>query len=355
MEQQVAYTPDAIRSQVFENPKARPRDLADKLGIAEGALVAAHIGHGSVAVEAHPDKLMPAICALGEVMALTRNISAVHEKIGTYANYHAGDHAAMVLADAIDLRIFPKHWQHAYAVNKLGPDGQTRHSLQIFDAAGDAVHKVILRDTSDLDAWHKLVAELAVPHASSTPGLSPRSAVEAPKADESKTDILRREWAKLSDTHQFMRLTAKLKMNRLGAYRIVGAPFAQALVPTALNDALEALSESGTPVMIFVGNRGCIQIHSGPIDRLMPMGPWQNVMDPDFNLHLRADHIAELWLVEKPAKRGPATSLEAFDAEGRLILQCFGLRKESGPDHSTAFAAMAKTLSTNNNLEATRQ
>jgi hypothetical protein len=44
------------------------------------------------------------------------------------------------------------------------------------------------------------------------------------------------------------------------------------------------------PVMIFVGNMGCIQIHGGPVEKIVPMGPWINVMDPRFNLHLRADH-----------------------------------------------------------------
>jgi putative hemin transport protein len=78
--------------------------------------------------------------------------------------------------------------------------------------------------------------------------------------------------------------------------------------------------------MIFVGNMGMIQIHSGPVEKIMPMGPWINVMDPRFNLHLRADHVAEVWLVEKPTKIGPAVSIEAFDAQGALILQMFGRR-----------------------------
>jgi putative hemin transport protein len=87
--------------------------------------------------------------------------------------------------------------------------------------------------------------------------------------------------------------------------------------------------------MIFVGNRGCIQIHTGPIHELHATGPWQNVLDPGFNLHLRTDKVAEVWAVEKPTQRGPAVSLEAFDEMGGLIFQVFGVRKEgrdSRPD-----------------------
>jgi putative hemin transport protein len=73
------------------------------------------------------------------------------------------------------------------------------------------------------------------------------------------------------------------------------------------------------------------------------MGPWQNVLDPGFNLHLRRDHIAEVWAVDKPTQRGPAISVEAFDAEGGLILQIFGLRKED-LDHRPAFGAHVAAL-----------
>ena len=44
------------------------------------------------------------------------------------------------------------------------------------------------------------------------------------------------------------------------------------------------------------------------------MGPWQNVMDPGFNLHLRRDRITEVWAVEKQTRDGPTISVEAFDA-----------------------------------------
>ena len=328
-----------------ENPKMRPRDLARQLNVPEAALVAAQLGHGARRITAHPDALMPYVKGLGTVMALTRNESAVHEKIGVYDNYHSGTHAAMVLTQEIDLRIFPKHWRHAFAVEKETPSADIARSVQVFDAAGDAVHKIILRQGSSDAGWQALrdapdLDALQEAH----PTYEPRPVTEPARADISRVDVLRKEWAQMTDTHQFMRLTSKLKMNRLGAYQIAGAPFAERLEADSFNTALEALSAASAQVMVFVGNRGCIQIHSGAVDQLRQMGPWQNVMDPEFNLHLRLDHIAHVWRVQKPTKRGAALSLEAFDAEGGLILQCFGLRKESGPDHSAAFTYIANQL-----------
>jgi len=71
------------------------------------------------------------------------------------------------------------------------------------------------------------------------------------------------------------------------------------------------------------------------------MGPWINVMDARFNLHLRADKVAEVFWVTKPTRTGPAVSVEAFDAAGELILQIFGWRKDGD---SSAWEALAASL-----------
>ena len=207
-----------------------------------------------------------------------------------------------------------------------------RRSVQVFDAAGEAVHKVHLRPGSNLSAWEALKADLAEADQFDTIDVTLPRSTEGPRTAPERADALRREWAKMTDTHQFNTLVRKVKMNRLGAYRVVGAPFARPLATSAVALVLEQVARDGMGVMIFVGNMGCIEIHSGKIETLKPMGPWLNVLDPRFNLHLRADHIAEVWAVDKPTKRGPAISVEAFDSEGMLILQIFGLRGDRGGD-----------------------
>ena len=342
MKDQAPPSPAEIRAARTENDRTRDRDLADLLAIAEGQLVAAHVGQGSTAIVADPDRLIPGLTGLGEVMALTRNDSCVIEKVGTYDNYHPGPHAAMTLTPEIDLRLFPRHWVSAFAVERETAQGM-RRSIQVFDAAGDAVHKVHLRDGSNLAHWQALVARLALPDQSDGLAVEPRPPVEGARENPGKVGILRSEWVRMTDTHQFLRLTAKLKMNRLGAYRSAGAPLARRVTSDAVETVLQAVLQGGLEVMVFVGNRGCIEIHGGPIRSLRPMGPWQNVLDPGFNLHLRVDHIAEVWAVEKPTQRGPAVSVEAFDAAGGLILQIFGRRTEARdfrPDWDALVAAL---------------
>ena len=334
-------SPEAIRA-ALADATLRSRDLASKMGLSEADLLAAQVGFGVTRIAAAPDTLMPAVCGLGEVMALTRNESAVHERTGTYEDWHPGNHAAMILGPEIDLRIFPSHWVHGFAVRNDSGKGPPR-SLQIFDSAGDAIHKIYPRDGTDLDLWDRTVAGLATGDGSQTLSLTSRRPTEAAKLRPELAEDLRSAWAKMTDTHQFLRMVSKMKMNRLGAYRLAGAPFATALAPESLNAALLACGNGAVPIMLFVGNPGCIQIHAGAIHALKEMGPWQNVLDPRFNLHLRLDQVHEVWLVDKPTKRGTAQSIEAFDAEGGLILQMFGYRKE-GAENTEAFADMAETL-----------
>ncbi|WP_170426468.1 hemin-degrading factor [Ruegeria arenilitoris] len=344
MTEQVLLAPDQIRAAYADNTGKRDRDLAESLGITEGQLVAAFTGIDATKLSNSLDDLFPMLNGLGEVMALTRNPSCVIEKVGRYDNYHSGAQASMVLTEEIDLRMFPGHWVHTFAIERETENG-TKRSLQIFDAAGDAVHKIFLRGGSDLTHWNKLVRTLADKDQSQELTVEPRKPAEAAKANPDKADALRTEWAKMTDTHQFLRLTSKLKMNRLGAYRVAGEPLARALEPSVISQMFEQVRDQSLEVMVFVGNRGCIEIHGGPVQMLKQMGPWFNILDPRFNLHLRSDHISEVWAVTKPTQRGPAVSVEAFDAEGGLIFQIFG-RRSGETDHRAAWNTLVNGLQT---------
>jgi putative hemin transport protein len=106
---------------------------------------------------------------------------------------------------------------------------------------------------------------------------------------------------------------------------------------------MHASVKSGLPIMCFVANDGIVQIHSGPIFNVQSMGPWINIMDPTFHLHLRQDHIAETWAVRKPTTDGHVTSLEAYNAEGEMIIQFFGKRQE-GSDERAAWREIMENL-----------
>ena len=323
MPKDIHLTAADIRSLRTENPNQRIRDFATTHGLSEAAVLDAHIGEGVTPITADLTAALARVPRFGQVMALTRNEHVVSEVHGEYGEYRAGERAGMILNRPIDMRYFPRHFVRGFAVERHTDDGP-RHSLQFFDAAGDAMHKVHLTAASDAEPWADVVEQLRV--AAPVGDFEPRRAIEPAKENHDKADRLREQWAAMTDTHQFLGLVDRLKMNRLGAYRVAGAPFVRQLDAGAVLTALEQSAVQEMPVMTFVGNHGCIQIHTGTPQTTKVMGPWFNILDPGFNLHLKTDPIAEVYAVEKPTRRGTALSVEAFDAMGGLILQIFGVR-----------------------------
>jgi putative hemin transport protein len=99
-----------------ENEGKRQRDLAKKIGISEVELVAASVGAGAIRLVCDVPAALTGLVEVGEVMALTRNESVVHEKIGTYGGGRLDEGAGVVLGDEINLRVFPPRWKYAFAV-----------------------------------------------------------------------------------------------------------------------------------------------------------------------------------------------------------------------------------------------
>jgi putative hemin transport protein len=327
MTQTTRPTPSEIRACRAANPKMRERDIAAQLGISEAALVAAECGLTAIRIDGDANRFLDRAAELGEVMALTRNESAVHEKIGVFENITAGKHASIVLGENIDLRIFPGAWAHGFAVTKTDGDS-VRRSLQFFDKQGTAVHKIHLRAVSNLDAYQSIVEDFRFEDQSQE--FIAEAAVESIEGELEKVDVdvLRNEWSSMTDTHQFHGLLRKLKLGRRQALRSVGEDFAWKLQPETVEEMMRESAKVELPIMCFVGNHGTIQIHSGPLANIQAMGPWLNIMDPTFHLHLRRDHLAEIWAVRKPTADGHITSLEALNAKGEMVIQFFGKRKE---------------------------
>ena len=324
-----------------QNLKMRERDFARIHGISEAQLVAAHVGQGAKRLHCDVEGILTALSDIGEVMALTRNESAVHEKIGIYGGVKIGPQAGLVIGHEIDLRVFANKWASAFAVEK-NDDGAIRHSLQFFDAAGDAVHKVHLREKSDLGAYQHIVDRFVAPDqdAPLPAFVTPADKVEGTPASRAE---LHEAWRGLTDTHQFFGMLRKLNLHRLDALAMADADLAWRLDLGGTAQLLNGAAATALPIMAFVGSSGCIQIHSGPIHNVAPMGPWINIMDETFHMHLRVDQIVELWAVRKPTKDGHVTSVEAYAADRSLIVQFFGEREE-GSDERRPWRQLVEDL-----------
>ena len=320
----------------------RAKEAAEAMGQSEGAVIAAHGGEHERALHSTPLRgdwlaILQGLEACGTVMALTRNESTVHEKTGVYQNVSSQGHVGLALSREIDLRLFFMQWHAGFAVTEAAAnaDRPATRSLQFYNAAGRAVHKIYARESTDLQAWNALVERFAEPSA----GYVFRAAAVKPAVQpDSAIDVaaLTQAWTVMKDTHEFFELLRRFGAERQQAFKLV-PEFCQRLEPEAVRQLLGDAAVDGVSIMVFVGSGGCIQIHTGPVSNIQPMDTakgarWINVLDQGFNLHLRTDMIDKVWVVQKPTADGVVTSVEVFDHAGENMAMFFGERKPGQPE-----------------------
>ena len=319
------------------HPQTRIRDAAADLRVSEAELLATDLGETVIRL-AVPDerpgwgRVIEKLPTLGYVMALTRNEHCVHERKGEYREVGIFGFMGNVLGPDIDLRFFLNHWHFGFAVAEPEKDGKLKRSLQFFDRDGSAVHKIFLQETSSVEAFDSLTTEYRAAEQSNVLAVGARGTPLLPEETVAEVDqaAFRRDWAALQDTHEFFGLLKKHGVGRTQALKLVEGEFATPLPTPCAEALLRKAAAEQLPIMVFVGNPGKIQIHTGPVSRIVPFGKedeWINVLDPEFNLHLRQTAITQAWSVKKPTRDGHVTSVELYDATGELVAQFFGRRK----------------------------
>ena len=324
-----------------EQPQRRARNPASDLGVSEARLLAARSTHGEARpLAALPAPLLAGIAELGPVLALTRSDAAVLENVGRYGRPDIGEHTGIVIGENIDLRVFPNGWAFAYAVSDPSDAGVQR-SIQIFDGDGAATHKVYIRPQRDCDAYERLVARLASTDAA-VPGAA-SDALQTDRVSDETVDVAayRQAFASMQDTHDFFMLLHRFKLEREQGLRLAGTEFARPLRPDAHRALFARAATERIPLMIFVASRGMVQISSGTIPQPAIAGPWCDLIDPRFNLHLHEPGIARAWAVRKPTVNGIVTSLELYGPAGALATQIFGERHEGSAERADWRASIA--------------
>jgi putative hemin transport protein len=323
-----------------EQPKLQIRDAARTLGSSEAALLATGIGKTvtrlSDADHAVNDIMMRAL-DLGTVLALTRNENGVLERTGVATRAKPESFsdkerlravAGGYLGGDIDMRFHFANWKHAFAVVQPGRDGSISRSLQFFDAQGNAVHKVYVKSEAGVAVFDKIVADFRHPQQAGELKMVAAAPKGTGKAD-SAVDLqeFQLAWKEMTDVHQFNRIVSEFQLSREQAMRLAPAGAVQKIGPQALRKLLDESARQQLPIMAFLGNGAATQIFSGKITKTAASGDWYNVLDPDFNLHIRETALKSGYVVQ----RAGVTSVEFFDKDGELVVTFFGVRERAKP------------------------
>ncbi|MDM1063554.1 hemin-degrading factor [Empedobacter falsenii] len=315
-------------------PKIRIRNAAKELGVSEMELLATQLGDNVTKLKPEFAAILQEIESLGKVMALTRNNECVHERKGIYLNPDfSSPHAQLFVGEDIDMRIFLNHWKTAFAVVEKSEHGE-RKSLQFFGKDGEAIHKIYLVPQSNVEAFDALVEKYKDEDQQTIPAteIIENNVTEKPD-NEIDIEGFQQAWVELKDTHNFFMMLRKFGVTRTQALRLAPTDYhAKQISNEAIVQFLEKSAETQTPIMVFTGNKGNIQIHTGEIKRTMWHENWFNILDPDFNMHLDMSKIASTWIVRKPTEDGIVTAIEVFNDKGEIIVQFFGKRKPGIPE-----------------------
>lgn len=315
-------------------PKIRIRNAAKELGVNEMELLATQLGDNVTKLKPEFAAILQEIESLGKVMALTRNNECVHERKGIYLNPDfSSPHAQFFVGEDIDMRIFLNDWKTAFAVVEKSEHGE-RKSLQFFGKDGEAIHKIYLVPQSNVEAFDTLVEKYKDEDQQTIPAteIIENNVTEKPD-NEIDVEGFQQAWVELKDTHNFFTMLRKFGVTRTQALRLAPTDYhAKQISNEAIVQFLEKSAETQMPIMVFTGNKGNIQIHTGEIKRTMWYENWFNILDPDFNMHLDMSKIASTWIVRKPTEDGIVTAIEVFNDKGEIIVQFFGKRKPGIPE-----------------------
>lgn len=273
-------------------------------------------------------------------MSLTRNDSCILEHKGRFQKIDIignGSYSMATVIGPIETRVFFNSWKYAFAVTEEKSDRLLK-SIQVFDRSGEAITKIYLQEKSDEKAYEKIISDFRSLDQNPDLDVQPYPHEELSTAVE--TDAFLGDWSSLKDTHDFFAILRKHKVSRYDAIEIAAGRFTYAVDPlVSPHRILELASSQKIPIMIFAGNRGNLQIHQGKVRTIRVLdrghaGPerWLNILDPDFNMHLKQNNVHSAWVVKKPTTDGDVTSVELFDSGKNLIAQFFGLRKPGIPE-----------------------
>lgn len=316
-----------------DKPKLRIRDAAAELGVTEAELLATGCGNNVTRLAGDWTQLIKDLPTLGRVMCLTRNEHAVHERYGEFRQIDFFHGMGQVVGPDIDLRLFMNQWQNGFAVTDITPDGD-RQSFQFFDGHGEAIHKVYLQKESNYGGYGVILNKFRSEDQGTAQAVQPAPAPR-PELPDAEIDVagFQQAWLEMKDTHAFFVIMGKFRVGREQALRLAPEGYARKVSVASTRQMLETASSTDTPIMVFIGNRGCLQIHTGPVKNIKMFGEeWLNVLDDEFNMHLRDTAVASAWVVKKPTVDGDVTSLELFDAKGNNLVLFFGKRKPGEPE-----------------------
>ncbi|MDP2177017.1 ChuX/HutX family heme-like substrate-binding protein [Methylicorpusculum sp.] len=316
------YSPQALKQEWSELclaiPRLRIREAAATLNVSEAELLATECGSTVTRLNLDWPLIFESLSATGPVMALTRNDFAVHETTGLYTVTDHSDDGCRVESNTVNLQLLTQVIHVAFGVKEASPNGP-RFSLQFFAADGSAIHKLYMTAASDLKMYHALIKQLT------SADQSQHQAIQSPprfnrfniatfnsrRVTQTTTHLHR-------DTEDFY--SGLIKMGIVSPLVETSSSTLTFLRPDLFHPVLNKVAAQDLYITICVRNYGCIQVYQGPIQNIRITGPWFNILDEHFSLHLNTEAVSGFRVnTQSTDGKQVLKTLEIIDANHQMI------------------------------------
>lgn len=291
---------------------------------------------GTIALGGEWPTIVDALIRDGAIRARTESGGVTIEQTGSVEAYNLRGEGRIgsVVQDDLDLRFLFRHW-----VGGLVHSAHT--TVDFIDTSGAICVSVHAAN----DAARTTIEAVANRFEGPAPDIAPNQQRPSLKRDdEVDSDALLSDWRSMQNVHHFEALLGKHNVGRLQALRLVGGEFARELPAQAFEALLDRLKDNGQEIMVFVANRGMVQIYSGPASDRKRAGHGWEIEHGQSKLYVPDTALHGLWLVHKPTAAGIITSLEFVrDDSDQSVASIFG-RHPHGDAQPTEWLELLESL-----------
>lgn len=297
-----------IREAFFEARSRAPdfsiHKLAGQLGVSQGQIQAARLGHGVTGLALTPCDLVMRLPSLGALEITTTSPHARLKSKSPRLRIAGLENAAL------SLRMLLPHWYWACLSEDAEP------AIEVFDRYGRMLHRISSAPEEPRgEGWSRL-ARLQWEREPAFTDL-----VEVAPAPSEQLPRLVDEWKAMRDETEFSALLRRHHLRRIDAYRAVENRYAQRMTPRCFVSTLERAARARRSLRLSVANAGGVHSHAALYGHVGERADHIEALGGGACLSLERSAIAETWLISQPSADGIQCRLEAFGRSGRMIAQ----------------------------------
>ncbi|MGR9046847.1 MAG: ChuX/HutX family heme-like substrate-binding protein [Gammaproteobacteria bacterium] len=333
----------AWRAYRGRHPYAPIPQIATALRVSEAELVAAHCGHTATRLMPAWSQMVLDLQSFGKVSAKTRNAGALLQHTGHYQNIECNRDMAIVHGHNLEAGFNFTHWHSAFAVEEKTEHGP-HHSLKFYDGQGAAVHEIRMTRHSCLSAYRSFIRNYKAPDNFAAPLVASPLPPAPGSNDPITAEKLQRHWQTFKKVQDFSQLLTHHGLTRYQALQLAGPRFAVAIKPAVFLEFMRTLADIALPVMIYINNKGSVQIHHGSLETIKVFGATLSILNECSELHFNVSRLDSVWVVKKPLESGLLSSLELYDAQKQPIALIYG-RSDDDTEEDGRWRELTETLS----------